>query len=66
MIAIHQIPIKKIFNVNMDFQYGSIYDLTSFDNYDVTFCGSLLEHLRDPITAIEQLYSKTKNFCCKV
>tara|TARA_Y100000996_G_C22551761_1_gene653955 strand:+ start:1422 stop:2198 length:777 start_codon:yes stop_codon:yes gene_type:complete len=55
--------LKKIFNLNMDFQYGSIYDLTSFDNYDVTFCGSLLEHLRDPITAIEQLYSKTKNFC---
>ena len=43
--------------------FGSIYDLSKFKNHDVTFCGSLLEHLRDPVTAIEQLYSKTNNFC---
>ncbi len=55
--------IKKILDLNIDFEYGSIYNLSKFDNFDVTFCGSLLEHLRDPITAIEQLYFKTNNFC---
>jgi 2-polyprenyl-3-methyl-5-hydroxy-6-metoxy-1,4-benzoquinol methylase len=55
--------LKKINDLNMDFYNGSIYDLTKFNNSDVTFCGSLLEHLRDPITAIEQLYFKTDKFC---
>ncbi|MDA9732294.1 class I SAM-dependent methyltransferase [Acidimicrobiaceae bacterium] len=54
---------KNIFDLNMEFEYGSIYDLSNFEMYDVTFCGSLLEHLRDPITAIEQLYFKTKEYC---
>ena len=54
--------LKKIFNLNMDYEFGSIYDLKSLPNFDVTFCGSLLEHLRDPITAIEQLYFKTDKF----
>mgnify|MGYP001276161465 FL=1 len=55
--------LKKINDLDMDFYNGSIYDLSKFDNKDVTFCGSLLEHLRDPITAIEQLYFKTDQFC---
>lgn len=55
--------LKKVFNLNMEFQNGSIYDLEKFGAYDVTFCGSLLEHLRDPVTAIEQLYNATNKFC---
>ena len=55
--------LKKIFDLNSEFIEGSIYDLTDFDNHDITFCGSLLEHLRDPITAIEQMYLKTNNCC---
>ena len=55
--------LKKVFNLNADYKEGSIYELSNFDNHDVTFCGSLLEHLRDPITAIEQLYLKTDKFC---
>jgi SAM-dependent methyltransferase len=55
--------IKKIYGLNMDFKEGSIYNLEDFNNFDVTFCGSLLEHLRDPITAIEQLYLATNEFC---
>ena len=54
--------LKKVFNLNMDYKYGSIYDLSDFKKHDVTFCGSLLEHLRDPVTAIEQLYSSTEKF----
>ncbi len=55
--------LKKIFNLNMNFSNGSIYDLSKFPQYDITFCGSLLEHLRDPITAIEQLFLKTNEIC---
>jgi len=54
--------LKKIFDLNMTYSYGSIYDLSEFEDHDVTFCGSLLEHLRDPITALEQLYFKTKDY----
>ena len=55
--------IRKIFNLQIEFKKASIYNLSELDNFDVTFCGSLLEHLRDPITAIEQLYFKTNEFC---
>ena len=55
--------IKKVFELDIEYQQGSIYDLSNLQNFDVTFCGSLLEHLRDPITAIEQLYFKTNEFC---
>ncbi len=55
--------VKEIFDLNMKFEYGSIYELDGFDMHDITFCGSLLEHLRGPITALEQLYFKTKEFC---
>ena len=55
--------IRKIFNLQIEFKNASIYNLSELDNFDVTFCGSLLEHLRDPITAIEQLYFKTNKFC---
>ncbi len=54
--------LKKVFNLNMNYHYGSIYNLSGFEKHDVSFCGSLLEHLRDPITAIEQLYSVTNKF----
>jgi SAM-dependent methyltransferase len=55
--------MKKIFDLNMNYNFGSVYDLSKFNMHDVTFCGSLLEHLRDPITALEQLYFKTKDYC---
>jgi len=55
--------LKKVFDLNMLYSSGSIYDLSNFDSHDVTFCGSLLEHLRDPVTAIEQLYFKTGDYC---
>ena len=55
--------LKKIFSLNTEFVEGSIYDLSHLNSHDITFCGSLLEHLRDPITAIEQMYLKTNKFC---
>ena len=47
----------------MQYKSGSIYDLSEVNSHDITFCGSLLEHLRDPVTAIEQLYFTTNEFC---
>jgi len=35
---------------------GTVYDLKPYGTFDVVLCNDLLEHLRDPITAIEQLY----------
>lgn len=56
--------IKHVYRVgNMDFAHGSIYNLAVFPKADVVFCGSLLEHLKDPITAIENLYSRTRSLC---
>jgi len=55
--------IRKLYELNMDFKEGSIYELGNYGNFDVTFCGSLLEHLRDPITAVEQLYLATTKYC---
>ncbi len=56
--------VKKVFDIKgMKFENGSIYDLFPFGQYDFVFCGSLFEHLRDPITAFEQLLFATKNFC---
>tara|TARA_B100001057_G_C22858203_1_gene953482 strand:+ start:1804 stop:2577 length:774 start_codon:yes stop_codon:yes gene_type:complete len=55
--------LKKAFELNMIYKTGSIYNLSKIDSHDITFCGSLLEHLRDPITAIEQLYFKTNDYC---
>tara|TARA_B100001121_G_C18597954_1_gene578038 strand:+ start:339 stop:1112 length:774 start_codon:yes stop_codon:yes gene_type:complete len=55
--------LKKVFELNMQYKSGSIYDLSEVHSHDITFCGSLLEHLRDPVTAIEQLYFTTNEFC---
>ena len=40
--------LKKINDLNMDFYNGSIYDLTKFNNSDVTFCGSLFRTPKRP------------------
>jgi 2-polyprenyl-3-methyl-5-hydroxy-6-metoxy-1,4-benzoquinol methylase len=49
---------------SLEFITGSIYDLTKSKlSADIVFCGSLLEHLRDPISAIENLYEATKDVC---
>lgn len=47
----------------VEYSNGSIYDLSSCGLFDVVMCNDLLEHLRDPITAIEQLFFVTKEKC---
>ena len=43
----------KLTGLDVEFRNGSIYDLTPFSGFDLVMCNDLLEHLRDPITAIE-------------
>ena len=55
--------LSKIMSLNINYLNGSVYNLDHIENHDVVFCGDLLEHLRDPISAIEQLYNKTNQKC---
>lgn len=55
--------MTKLTGLDVEFSNGSIYDLSSFGEFDVVMCNDLLEHLRDPITAIEQLYFATREKC---
>ncbi len=55
--------IAKLKSLEIEFQTGTIYDLKPYGEFDVVMCNDLLEHLRDPITAIEQLYFATKESC---
>jgi len=55
--------MTKLKGLDVEFSNGSIYDLSPFGEFDIVMCNDLLEHLRDPITAIEQLYFVTKKKC---
>jgi len=55
--------MNKVMGLNVEFSQGTIYDLSPFGQFDLVMCNDLLEHLRDPITAIEQLYLATKEKC---
>lgn len=55
--------MKELTGLDVEFSNGSIYDLGPYGNFDVVMCNDLLEHLRDPITAIEQLYFATREKC---
>lgn len=55
--------MDKLLGLGVEFQNGSVYDLSSYGEFDVVMCNDLLEHLRDPITAIEQLFFATREKC---
>lgn len=55
--------MSKLTGLDVEFSNGSIYDLAGYGGFDVVMCNDLLEHLRDPITAIEQLYFVTQEKC---
>ena len=55
--------MDKLLGLGVEFQSGSVYDLSSYGEFDVVMCNDLLEHLRDPITAIEQLFFATHVKC---
>jgi len=55
--------MAKLKSMEIEFQTGTIYDLKPYGRFDLVMCNDLLEHLRDPITAIEQLYFATNEKC---
>jgi 2-polyprenyl-3-methyl-5-hydroxy-6-metoxy-1,4-benzoquinol methylase len=55
--------MAKLKSLEVEFQTGTVYDLKPYGEFDLVMCNDLLEHLRDPITAIEQLYFATKDTC---
>ncbi len=55
--------MTKLKGLDVEFSNGSIYDLSSYGGFDLVMCNDLLEYLRDPITAIEQLYLVTRGKC---
>ncbi|RJQ14860.1 methyltransferase domain-containing protein [Candidatus Parcubacteria bacterium] len=55
---------KKLLNSSINYQNYSIYDLVNLKrSFDLVFCGDLIEHLKNPVEATEQLYLATKKLC---
>lgn len=55
--------MAKLKKLEIEYHTGTIYDLKPYGTFDIVLCNDLLEHLRDPITAIEQLFFATKEKC---
>jgi SAM-dependent methyltransferase len=53
--------MARLKSLNVEYHTGTAYDLSAYGCFDVVLCNDLLEHLRDPITAIEQVYLATRN-----
>ena len=55
---------KDLKESNVDFRNFSIYNLDKLNQkFNLVFCGDLMIHLKNPLTAIEQLVKVTKNLC---
>jgi 2-polyprenyl-3-methyl-5-hydroxy-6-metoxy-1,4-benzoquinol methylase len=52
--------LAKLKGLQIEYHTGSVYDLSSYGTFDVVLCNDLLEHLRDPISAIEQVFFATR------
>lgn len=60
----HILILKKLFNSNIEYKNLSIYNLEKLDKkFDLVFCGDLIEHLKNPIEAVEQLKNICKDTC---
>jgi len=56
--------LKDIFNSSIEFKNYSIYDLASLgEKYDLVFCGALIEHLKNPLIALENLRAVSRELC---
>jgi 2-polyprenyl-3-methyl-5-hydroxy-6-metoxy-1,4-benzoquinol methylase len=55
---------KKILKSKVKFRIDSIYNLHSWKKkFNFVFCGDLIEHLKNPLEALENLVSVSKKFC---
>lgn len=56
--------LKDIFDSSVEFKNHSIYDLTLLgEKYELVFCGELIEHLKNPLVALENLRAVTRELC---
>lgn len=62
---VHHILIaKKLLNSKVKYKDCSIYNLEKLnEKFDFIFCGDLVEHLKNPIEAMEQLRKACKDTC---
>jgi SAM-dependent methyltransferase len=55
---------KKILDSSVEYRDCSIYDIDTLGRtFDIVFCGDLIEHLKNPIEAVEKLCVVTKELC---
>lgn len=55
---------KNLLNSKIIYKSYSVYDLDSIGKtFDLIFCGDLIQHLKNPLNALEQLYGVTKKLC---
>lgn len=53
---------KTLKGSGVEYRNGSIYNLDALnEKFDVIFCGALIEHLKNPIEAVEQLRNALKD-----
>lgn len=52
--------LARLKSLDVEYRTGTVYDLSPYGEYDVVLCNDLLEHLRDPISAIEQVFLATR------
>lgn len=56
--------VKAILNSKVKFRLDSIYNLSNWSKkFDLVFCGDLMEHLKNPLGALENLTAVTKKIC---
>jgi 2-polyprenyl-3-methyl-5-hydroxy-6-metoxy-1,4-benzoquinol methylase len=56
--------LADIFQSKVQWKNHSIYNLEALnEQFDLVFCGSLIEHLKNPVEGVEQLCKATKELC---
>jgi 2-polyprenyl-3-methyl-5-hydroxy-6-metoxy-1,4-benzoquinol methylase len=59
-----RVIVAKLKNSSVIFRIQSIYDIENKgEKYDLVFCGDLIEHLKHPLAALENLRAATKELC---
>lgn len=55
---------RDLLGSSVEFRTQSVYDLAAAgERFDVVFCGDLIEHLKHPLAALENLRSATGELC---
>lgn len=61
----HQfLALRHLLDSSATYLNGDVYELARMGRrFDVVMCGDLIEHLKDPLRALEQLHAVTGNLC---